>query len=82
MYNGKYHWVWVLPSFHSYVQSDSVFCELHQVTALRRQVRPASGKVIRKVSLPDPLHEPSHRAAPGRMHASGASPSNGARCVT
>ncbi|XP_044041473.1 kinesin-like protein KIF21A isoform X2 [Siniperca chuatsi] len=50
-----------------------------EVTALRRQVRPVSGKVSRKVSLPEPLQEPSHRATPGRMHASGASPSNGAR---
>nr|XP_046234853.1 kinesin-like protein KIF21A isoform X2 [Scatophagus argus] len=50
-----------------------------EVTALRRQVRPVSGKVSRKVSLPEPLQEPSHRATPGRMHTSGASPSNGAR---
>lgn len=35
-----------------------------------------SGKVSRKVSLPEPLQEQSHRAPPGRMHAS---PSNGAR---
>uniref|UniRef100_A0A8C4EMS1 Kinesin family member 21A n=1 Tax=Dicentrarchus labrax TaxID=13489 RepID=A0A8C4EMS1_DICLA len=47
-----------------------------EVTALRRQVRPVSGKVSRKVSLPE---EPPHRATPGRMHTSGASPSNGAR---
>ncbi|XP_070785480.1 kinesin-like protein KIF21A [Enoplosus armatus] len=50
-----------------------------EVTALRRQVRPVSGKVSRKVSLPEPLQEPSHRATAGRMHASGAPPSNGAR---
>ncbi|KAM9334492.1 kinesin-like protein KIF21A [Symphorus nematophorus] len=50
-----------------------------EVTALRRQVRPVSGKVSRKVSLPEPLQEPSHRATTGRMHTSGASPSNGAR---
>uniref|UniRef100_A0A7N6BT94 Kinesin motor domain-containing protein n=1 Tax=Anabas testudineus TaxID=64144 RepID=A0A7N6BT94_ANATE len=38
-----------------------------EVTALRRQVRPVSGKVNRKVSLPEPLQEPSHhRATPGR----------------
>uniref|UniRef100_A0A6Q2Y5K8 Kinesin motor domain-containing protein n=1 Tax=Esox lucius TaxID=8010 RepID=A0A6Q2Y5K8_ESOLU len=30
-----------------------------EVTALRRQVRPASGKVNRKVSLPEPLQDPS-----------------------
>ncbi|XP_070709708.1 kinesin-like protein KIF21A isoform X2 [Pempheris klunzingeri] len=50
-----------------------------EVTALRRQVRPVSGKASRKVSLQEPLQEPSHRATPGRMHTSGASPSNGAR---
>nr|XP_033470569.1 kinesin-like protein KIF21A isoform X2 [Epinephelus lanceolatus] len=49
-----------------------------EVTALRRQVRPTSGKVSRKVSLPDPLQEP-HRATPGRMQTSGASPASGAR---
>uniref|UniRef100_A0A4W6E4U6 Kinesin family member 21A n=1 Tax=Lates calcarifer TaxID=8187 RepID=A0A4W6E4U6_LATCA len=51
-----------------------------EVTALRRQVRPVSGKVSRKVSLPEPLQEPSHRATPGRLQTSGASQSNGARC--
>ncbi|XP_076578198.1 kinesin-like protein KIF21A isoform X2 [Chaetodon auriga] len=50
-----------------------------EVTALRRQVRPVSGKASRKVSLPEPLQESSHRATPGRMHTSGVSPSNGAR---
>ncbi|KAI2665280.1 Kinesin-like protein KIF21A [Labeo rohita] len=30
-----------------------------EITALRRQVRPASGKVSRKVSLPEPLQESS-----------------------
>ncbi|XP_040885977.1 kinesin-like protein KIF21A isoform X2 [Toxotes jaculatrix] len=50
-----------------------------EVTALRRQVRPVSGKVSRKVSLPEPLQEPSHRATPGRLQTSGASQSNGAR---
>ncbi|XP_059181719.1 kinesin-like protein KIF21A isoform X2 [Centropristis striata] len=48
-----------------------------EVTALRRQVRPVSGKVIRKVSVPEPLQEPSHRTIPGR--SSVASPANGAR---
>ncbi|XP_054481005.1 kinesin-like protein KIF21A [Anoplopoma fimbria] len=50
-----------------------------EVTALRRQVRPVSGKVSRKVSLPEPLQESPHRALPGRMQTSGASPANGAR---
>ncbi|XP_061570192.1 kinesin-like protein KIF21A [Cololabis saira] len=50
-----------------------------EVTALRRQVRPASGKVIRKVSLPEPSLEPSHRGAPGRPQLAGASSANGAR---
>uniref|UniRef100_A0A8C3AXJ5 Kinesin family member 21A n=1 Tax=Cyclopterus lumpus TaxID=8103 RepID=A0A8C3AXJ5_CYCLU len=52
-----------------------------EVTALRRQVRPVSGKVSRKVSFPEPTQESSHRALPGRMQTSGASPVNGARCV-
>uniref|UniRef100_A0A7N9B1H1 Kinesin family member 21A n=1 Tax=Mastacembelus armatus TaxID=205130 RepID=A0A7N9B1H1_9TELE len=42
-----------------------------EVTALRRQVRPVSGKVSRKVSLPEPLQEASHRATPGRLPTSG-----------
>ncbi|GAA6233315.1 kinesin-like protein KIF21A [Lates japonicus] len=50
-----------------------------EVTALRRQVRPVSGRTSRKVSLPEPLQEPSHRATPGRLQTSGASQSNGAR---
>ncbi|XP_068442402.1 kinesin-like protein KIF21A isoform X2 [Clinocottus analis] len=50
-----------------------------EVTALRRQVRPVSGKVSRKVSFPEPPQESSHRALPGRMQTSAASPVNGAR---
>ncbi|XP_035003823.2 kinesin-like protein KIF21A isoform X2 [Hippoglossus stenolepis] len=50
-----------------------------EVTALRRQVRPVSGKVNRKVNLPEPPQEPSYRATPGRLQTSGASQSNGAR---
>uniref|UniRef100_A0A3Q0QV88 Kinesin family member 21A n=1 Tax=Amphilophus citrinellus TaxID=61819 RepID=A0A3Q0QV88_AMPCI len=50
-----------------------------EVTALRRQVRPMSGKVSRKVSLPEPPQEPSHKAVPGRLQSSGPSPFNGAR---
>ncbi|XP_061523776.1 kinesin-like protein KIF21A isoform X3 [Phycodurus eques] len=50
-----------------------------EVTALRRQVRPVSGKVSRKVTLPDTFPELSHRSAPGRPHSSGTSTSNGAR---
>ncbi|XP_037616162.1 kinesin-like protein KIF21A isoform X1 [Sebastes umbrosus] len=50
-----------------------------EVTALRRQVRPVSGKVTRKVGIPEPVQEPSHRAIPGRMQTSGASAANGAR---
>uniref|UniRef100_A0A3P8SMC0 Kinesin family member 21A n=1 Tax=Amphiprion percula TaxID=161767 RepID=A0A3P8SMC0_AMPPE len=48
-----------------------------EVTALRRQVRPMSGKVSRKV--PESPQEPSHRPIPGRLQSSAASPSNGAR---
>ncbi|XP_071370350.1 kinesin-like protein KIF21A [Centroberyx affinis] len=50
-----------------------------EVTALRRQVRPTSGKVSRKVSLPEPLQEPSHRGTAGRLQSSGATHANGAR---
>ncbi|KAG7267889.1 hypothetical protein CRUP_033015 [Coryphaenoides rupestris] len=49
-----------------------------EVTALRRQVRPSSGKVARKVSLPEPLHDPAHRPPPGGR-LPGPSPANGAR---
>uniref|UniRef100_A0A4W5NKX8 Kinesin family member 21A n=1 Tax=Hucho hucho TaxID=62062 RepID=A0A4W5NKX8_9TELE len=48
-----------------------------EVTALRRQVRPTSGKVNRKVSLPEPLQDPSHRGIPGRPHSAGAAAPNG-----
>uniref|UniRef100_A0A8C7RVQ6 Kinesin family member 21A n=1 Tax=Oncorhynchus mykiss TaxID=8022 RepID=A0A8C7RVQ6_ONCMY len=48
-----------------------------EVTALRRQVRPTSGKVNRKVSLPEPLQDPSHRGIPGRPHSAGAVAPNG-----
>uniref|UniRef100_A0AAR2K0V9 Kinesin motor domain-containing protein n=1 Tax=Pygocentrus nattereri TaxID=42514 RepID=A0AAR2K0V9_PYGNA len=47
-----------------------------EVTALRRQVRPTSGKVSRKVSLPEPLHEPSTRTGPARPHTTGAAAPN------
>ncbi|KAL0962790.1 hypothetical protein UPYG_G00345490 [Umbra pygmaea] len=48
-----------------------------EVTALRRQVRPTSGKVNRKVSLPEPLQDLSHRGIPGRPHSAGATAPNG-----
>ncbi|KAJ8374174.1 hypothetical protein SKAU_G00047540 [Synaphobranchus kaupii] len=50
-----------------------------EVTALRRQVRPLSGKVSRKVSLPEPLQDPSSRTPMGRIHTVGAAASNGTR---
>uniref|UniRef100_A0AAY4CH95 Kinesin motor domain-containing protein n=1 Tax=Denticeps clupeoides TaxID=299321 RepID=A0AAY4CH95_9TELE len=50
-----------------------------EVTALRRQVRPSSGKVSRKVSLPEPLQDPSHRPTQGRPQTPGTSPYNGTR---
>ncbi|KAI1888572.1 hypothetical protein AGOR_G00186550 [Albula goreensis] len=49
-----------------------------EVTALRRQVRPISGKVSRKVSLPEPLQD-SHRTSSGRSYTTGGTPSNGTR---
>ncbi|XP_071346950.1 kinesin-like protein KIF21A isoform X3 [Trachinotus anak] len=50
-----------------------------EVTALRRQVRPTSGKVIRKVNLPDPLQDSTHRPPSGRMYSSGNTAPNGTR---
>ena len=66
--------------FHWNTECNALFHDPCQVTALRRQVRPVSGKVSRKVSLPEPLQDPSHRATPARMHTYGVSSSNGARC--
>uniref|UniRef100_A0A8C1P891 Kinesin family member 21A n=1 Tax=Cyprinus carpio TaxID=7962 RepID=A0A8C1P891_CYPCA len=50
-----------------------------EITALRRQVRPASGKVNRKVSLPEPLQESSPRTAPIRSQTAGATAPHGTR---
>uniref|UniRef100_A0A672ZU73 Kinesin family member 21A n=1 Tax=Sphaeramia orbicularis TaxID=375764 RepID=A0A672ZU73_9TELE len=50
-----------------------------EVTALRRQVRPTSGKVIRKVPLPEPAQDSSHRPPSGRMYSSGNTVPNGTR---
>ncbi|XP_053506298.1 kinesin-like protein KIF21A isoform X1 [Ictalurus furcatus] len=50
-----------------------------EVTALRKQVRPASGKVNRKISLPEPLHEPAARFGPIRTQTAGSSAPNGTR---
>uniref|UniRef100_A0A3Q1AU37 Kinesin motor domain-containing protein n=1 Tax=Amphiprion ocellaris TaxID=80972 RepID=A0A3Q1AU37_AMPOC len=41
-----------------------------EVTALRRQVRPTSGKVIRKVNLPEPVQDSPHRPPSGRLYSS------------
>uniref|UniRef100_A0A7N6B9Y9 Kinesin motor domain-containing protein n=1 Tax=Anabas testudineus TaxID=64144 RepID=A0A7N6B9Y9_ANATE len=41
-----------------------------EVTALRRQVRPTSGKVIRKVIVPEPAQDSPHRPPSGRMYSS------------
>ncbi|XP_077356404.1 kinesin-like protein KIF21A isoform X2 [Festucalex cinctus] len=51
-----------------------------EVTALRRQVRPVSGKASRRLTLPETLSEPSHRSTPGRPSSSGTS-SNGVRIL-
>ncbi|XP_040894171.1 kinesin-like protein KIF21A isoform X3 [Toxotes jaculatrix] len=50
-----------------------------EVTALRRQVRPTSGKVIRKVNLSEPVQDSPHRPPSGRMYSSGSTASNGTR---
>lgn len=65
---------------YSYVCSSCV-CPVCQVTALRRQVRPASGKVTRKVNLPEPVQDSSHRPPSGRMYSSGNAAPNGTRWV-
>ncbi|XP_029909109.1 kinesin-like protein KIF21A isoform X6 [Myripristis murdjan] len=49
-----------------------------EVTALRRQVRPTSGKVIRKVNVPE-AGQDSHRPPSGRMYSSGSAAPNGTR---
>ncbi|CAG01175.1 unnamed protein product, partial [Tetraodon nigroviridis] len=46
-----------------------------EVTALRRQVRPVSGTVSRKVTLPESSHKPTQ----GRMSTPGVTSSNGVR---
>ncbi|XP_042267797.1 kinesin-like protein KIF21A isoform X1 [Thunnus maccoyii] len=48
-----------------------------EVTALRRQVRPTSGKIIRK--LPDLSQDSPHRPPSGRMYSSGNAAPNGTR---
>ncbi|XP_056603911.1 kinesin-like protein KIF21A isoform X1 [Triplophysa dalaica] len=48
-----------------------------EITALRRQVRPTSGKVNRKISLPEPLQESSTRTS--RPQTAGATAANGTR---
>lgn len=53
-------------------------CVCGQVTALRRQARPTSGKVIRKINLPDPNQDSSHRPPSGRMYSGHGAP-NGTR---
>ncbi|XP_059190323.1 LOW QUALITY PROTEIN: kinesin-like protein KIF21A [Centropristis striata] len=49
-----------------------------EVTALRRQARPTSGKVIRKVNLPEPM-DSSYRPPSGRLYSSGNVAPNGTR---
>ncbi|XP_037539032.1 kinesin-like protein KIF21A [Nematolebias whitei] len=48
-----------------------------EVTALRRQVRPTSGKVLRKVNLPEPAQDSAHRPPSGRMYSSSSTAPNG-----
>uniref|UniRef100_A0A8C7RE27 Kinesin family member 21A n=1 Tax=Oncorhynchus mykiss TaxID=8022 RepID=A0A8C7RE27_ONCMY len=51
-----------------------------EVSALRRQARPMSGKVTsRKVSLPEPLQDSSHRPPSGRLQSSSSTSTNGTR---
>ncbi|CAK6954541.1 kinesin-like protein KIF21A [Scomber scombrus] len=48
-----------------------------EVTALRRQARPTSGKIIRK--LPELSQDSSHRPPSGRLYSSGNAAPNGTR---
>ncbi|XP_072242510.1 kinesin-like protein KIF21A isoform X2 [Leuresthes tenuis] len=50
-----------------------------EVTALRRQARPTSGKVIRRVNLPELAHDSPHRPPTGRMYSSSSTATNGTR---
>uniref|UniRef100_A0A3Q3AHY7 Kinesin family member 21A n=1 Tax=Kryptolebias marmoratus TaxID=37003 RepID=A0A3Q3AHY7_KRYMA len=50
-----------------------------EVTALRRQVRPVSGKASRKVSSPESPQEAPQRGTPGRPQSAGPSAANGTR---
>ncbi|XP_019934550.1 kinesin-like protein KIF21A isoform X5 [Paralichthys olivaceus] len=50
-----------------------------EVTALRRQARPTSGKVIRKVNLSDSAQDSPHRPPSGRMYSSSSTGPNGTR---
>uniref|UniRef100_A0A3Q3AIB3 Kinesin family member 21A n=1 Tax=Kryptolebias marmoratus TaxID=37003 RepID=A0A3Q3AIB3_KRYMA len=52
-----------------------------EVTALRRQVRPVSGKASRKVSSPESPQEAPQRGTPGRPQSAGPSAANGTRYV-
>ncbi|KAF5902586.1 kinesin-like protein KIF21A isoform X3 [Clarias magur] len=49
-----------------------------EVTALRRQVRPVSGKMTRKVLLPETVQDSGHRMPGTRTHTGSAAP-NGTR---
>ncbi|XP_053283552.1 kinesin-like protein KIF21A isoform X4 [Pleuronectes platessa] len=50
-----------------------------EVTALRRQARPTSGKVIRRVNLQEPVQDSSHRPPSGRLYSSSITGPNGNR---
>lgn len=67
---------WMCYSFSAHFS----VCNACQVTALRRQARPTSGKVIRKVNLSEPVQDSPHRPPPsGRMYSSGNTAPNGTR---
>ncbi|RVE71276.1 hypothetical protein OJAV_G00050210 [Oryzias javanicus] len=50
-----------------------------EVTALRRQVRPTSGKVSRRINLPEPVQDSAHRPPSGRMYSPNNAAPNGTR---
>lgn len=52
-----------------------------QVTALRRQVRPTSGRVSRRINHPESVQDSTHRPPSGRMYSPNNAPPNSTRWV-
>uniref|UniRef100_A0A8C7YHC7 Kinesin family member 21A n=1 Tax=Oryzias sinensis TaxID=183150 RepID=A0A8C7YHC7_9TELE len=50
-----------------------------EVTALRRQVRPTSGRVSRRINHPESVQDSTHRPPSGRMYSPNNAPPNSTR---